>query len=134
MTDQGKFNIQIGSVSQSQIVTGDYATVSQHVGLSPAEVDELRGTFDALKRDVAASVPPEQRDEALAQAAEVEAAVVAAEPDPSRFKRALAWFREHAPQIAGSVASIVVTPIVGKVVETAGEAVAARFRDAIDER
>ena len=60
-------------------------------------------------------------------------AVVAGEPDPTRFRRALAWFRTHAPQLAGTVASVVVSPIVGKVVESAGEAIAGRFRDAIDE-
>src|SRR3954451_752978 len=133
MTDQpGKFNIQIGSVSQSQIVTGDYATVSQQVGLSADEVDQLKATFDGLRDQVEAQAPPEQRDEALAQAAEVEAAVVAPQPDPGRFKRALAWFRANAPQLAGTVASVVVSPIVGKVVQTAGDAIAGQFRDAID--
>jgi hypothetical protein len=134
MTDAGKFNIHIGTVTSSQVSIGDYNTVTQRVGLTEDEVAELRGVFDGLRRDVAAQVPPEQRDEALAQAAEVEAAVVADEPDPGRFKRALAWFRAHAPQVAGTVASVVVSPIVGKVVEAAGDAIAARFKDAIDEK
>ena len=133
MSDAGKFNINIGSVTDSQVVVGDYATVSQQIGLTPDEVSELRGVFDGLKREVESQVPPEQREEALAQAAEVEASVVAGEPDPSRFKRALAWFRANAPGLAGTVASVVVSPIVGKVVEGAGDAIAGRFRQAIEE-
>jgi hypothetical protein len=132
VTDAGKFNIQIGSVTHSQVTIGDYNTVTQRVGLTPDEAEELKATFAGLRRDVQAQVRPERRDEALAQAAEVEAAVVADEPDPGRFKRALAWFRLHAPQVAGTVASVVASPIVGKVVEAAGEVVAARFKDAID--
>jgi hypothetical protein len=42
------------------------------------------------------------------------------------------WFRNHAPQLAGSVVSVVLTPIVCQVVQAAGEAVAARFKEAID--
>jgi len=134
MTEAGKFNIQIGTVTSSQVTVGDYNTVTQRVGLTPDEAGQLKAAFDGLRRDVAAQVPPEQRDEAIAQAAEVEAAVVAPEPDPGRFRRALSWFRAHAPQVAGTVVSVVVSPIVGKVVEAAGDAVAGRFKDAIEEK
>jgi hypothetical protein len=129
---EGKFNIQMGTVTGSQVTIGDYATVSQQIGLTPTEVADLRAVFDGLRADVEANAPPGQREAALAQAAEVEASVVAGQPDPSRFKRALAWFRANAPQIAGTVASVVVSPIVGKVVEGAGDAIAGRFRDAVD--
>jgi hypothetical protein len=129
---EGKFNIQFGNVSQSQFVTGDYNTVAQHVGLSPEDVKLLRGAFDDMKAQVAAEAPPELRAEAEAQAAEIEKAVVATQPDPGRARRALRWFREHLPQVLGTVTSVLVNPIVGKVVEAAGDAVANEFREAVE--
>ena len=35
MTEAGKFSIQIGSVTSSQVTVGDYNTVTQRVGLTP---------------------------------------------------------------------------------------------------
>jgi hypothetical protein len=133
MSDSGKFNISIGSVSQSQIVTGDYATVSQRVGLSPEEVERLAAAFAGMRATVESEAPPEKRDEALAQAAALERAVVAEEPDPGRVRRALRWFRDNLPELAGAVTSVMVNPLVGQVVANAGEAVAAQFRDAVEE-
>jgi hypothetical protein len=118
--EAGKFNIKFGDVSQSQFVTGDYNSVAQHVGLSAQEVD-------------AAEAPPDQRETAVAQAAEIEAAIVAETPDPGRVRRALRWFRDHLPQLAGTVAGVLVNPIVGKVVAAAGDAVAEEVRDALRE-
>jgi hypothetical protein len=129
--DASKFNIQFGNVSQSQFVTGDYNTVAQHVGLAPEETQQLREAFDGMKAQVAEQAPPEQRAEAVAQATELEKAVVAKEPDPGRVRTALRWFRDHLPQLAGTVAGVLVHPVVGKVVAAAGDAVAAEVRDAI---
>ncbi len=129
---EGKFNIQFGDVSQSQVVVGDYNRVAQHVGLTPGEVQALRGAFDDMRTQVAAQAPPDKRPEAVAKATEIERAVVAAEPDPGRVRRAMRWFREHLPQVAGTVAAVLVNPIVGKVVEAAGDKVAQEFREAID--
>jgi hypothetical protein len=129
--EAGKFNIRFGDVSQSQFVTGDYNTVAQHVGLSPEDTDALRAAFAGMRERVAAEAPPEQRERAIAEAAEVEAAIVSTDPDPGRVRRALRWFRDHLPQLAGTVAGVLVNPVVGKVVAAAGDAVAEEVRDAI---
>jgi hypothetical protein len=123
----GKYNIQFGDVTQSQVSIGDYNRISQRVGLTPQEVGELRTLFGDLRTTVAAQAQPEQRDEALTQAAELEGAIVADDPDPGRARKALAWFRDNAPQLVGAVVSVVVNPLVGKVVEGAGKAVAEQF-------
>jgi len=128
----GKFNISIGSISHSQVAIGDYATLSQRVGLSAEEVERLRGVFQGLRTTVESSAPPEQRDEALAQAAELERAVVAEEVDPGRVRRVLRWFRDNLPAVAGAVTTVLVNPLVGQVVASAGEAVAGQFRDALE--
>jgi hypothetical protein len=133
MTDSGKFHISIENISDSQVVVGDYNTVSQKVGLSPDEVERLRGAFAGMRATVEAQAPAERRAEALAQAAELERAVVAEEPDPGRVRTALRWFRDNLPELAGAVTTVLVNPLVGKVVTSAGEAVAGQFRDAVEE-
>lgn len=125
----GKYSIQMGDVSRSQVVIGDYNTVSQTVGLTPRETEELRSLFGDLRGTVTARIEADQRDEALAQAAELEGAIVTEKPDPGRARKALSWFRDNAPQLVGAVVSVVVNPLVGKVLEGAGQAVAEQFRD-----
>ncbi|MGN6256319.1 MAG: hypothetical protein ACTHN3_01015 [Solirubrobacterales bacterium] len=128
--ESGKYSIQFqGDIDQSQVVVGDYNTVSQQIGLSPQETAELRAVFDGLRSAVAEQAPPEQRDAALAEAADLEAAIVTDRPQPQRVRQALAWFRDNAPQLAGAVLSVVVNPLVGKVAEGAGKAIADQFRD-----
>jgi hypothetical protein len=124
----GKFNITIGNLDHSQAVVGDNNTVTQNLGLTPKETAELRDAFGDLRAQVAAKVPAEKRDAALAEAKELEAAIVTDQPKPDRVRQALAWFRDNAPEVAGAVAGIVVNPVVGKVVEKAGKAIADQFR------
>jgi hypothetical protein len=130
----GKFNVHFGDVSQSQIVIGDYNTVAQKVGLTPQETAELQSLFADLRTTVEEQAEAEQRGEALAQADELERAVVAEQPDPGRIRKVLGWFRDHAPQLVGTVVSVVVNPLVGKVVEGAGQAIADEFRELLKEQ
>ena len=129
----GKYNIQFGNVTDSQFVVGDYNTVSQLRGLSPAQTAELRAIFANLKSSVAEGAPDELRDEAVATVDELERALVNEQPDPGVVRRVLRWFREHVPQLAGAVVSVVVNPIVGKLVEGAGSAIADEFRQAVEQ-
>lgn len=129
----GKYNVSFGDISQSQVVLGDYNTVSQRVGLTPEETAELQSVFSALRKSVSEQAQPEQRDEALARAADLEHAVVTEQPDPGRTRNVLRWFRDNAPQLVGAVLSVVVNPLVGKVVEGAGQAIADEFREIASE-
>ncbi len=131
--EAGKFNLQIGTVTGSQVIVGDYNTVSQRIGLTPAETDQLRSLFTGLRSGVSANAPAGVQPEAETQVAELEAALVSEQPDPGRVRRVLRWFRENAPQLAGAVVSVVINPLVGKVVEGAGAAIAERFQEVIAE-
>lgn len=132
MSDAGKFNISFsGPMHDNTFAIGDYHTIVQHHGLSPTEAAELANVFESLRSDVAGTVAPDQRDEALEQVAELERAVVAAQPDPGRVKRVLGWFRANAPAAAGAVLSVVVHPLVGKIVEHAGTAIGEQFGEAV---
>ncbi len=129
----GKFDIHIGDVSGGQVVIGDYNTVTQKVGLSPEEAAKLRGVFEGFRSSVEEEAPPERRGEAVAQAEELESAIVSVRPDVGRVRTVLRWFRDNAPQLAGAAVSVVVNPLVGKVVEGAGEAIADQFKALGDE-
>jgi hypothetical protein len=80
--------------------------------------------FEALRRDlaslheqVARGAPSGQRDEALEQVAQLVAGSVAAdEPEPGRLARVYRWFTQNAPDLAESVASLLLGPLVGKLV------------------
>jgi hypothetical protein len=128
----GRFNVRFGDVSQSQVVMGDHNTVSQHVGLTAAELAELQAVFSGLKATVESDAPPGLRDVALSQAGELQRSITGPQPDPRRVRDVLRWFRDHVPQLVGAVVSVVVHPLVGKAVEGAGEAVAAQFRELVE--
>jgi hypothetical protein len=134
MPGEGKFNISFGGdVTGSQFVIGDYNHVAQTAGFTAEDVAALKGVFADLRETVAAEVPPERREEAASQVAELEQALVAKEPDPGRVRRAMRWFRENAPQLVGAVTSVVINPLVGRAVAGAGEAVAKRVREAVED-
>ena len=57
----------------------------------------------------------------------------AEEVDPGRVRSVLRWFRDNLPAVAGAVTTVLVNPLVGQVVASAGEAVAGQFRDALEE-
>src|SRR5258705_4372356 len=127
-SSSSKYNIQIGTVSESQVTIGDYNTVTQRVGLSPEDAAQLRSLFADFKSNVSDQAPPATREEALVQADELERAIVADQPDPGKVRKVLSWFREHVPELAGTAVSVVVNPLVGKLVEGAGQAIADHFR------
>ncbi len=132
MAVAGKFNIQVGSLKQSQMIVGDRNTVTQHLGLSPQEAAELADVFAQLKSAIALQAPADRRAEAIAQAQQLQLAVVGEQPNPRAVRRVLRWFRAHAPQLAGTVTAVLVNPLVGKLVDGAGAAVSERFRELLE--
>jgi hypothetical protein len=77
---------------------------------------------------VAAQADPGKRASALERLGELREAVTADEPKGGTVEYVLDWFRTHLPKLAGAVAGVVVNPIVGKLVEAAGEAAAGAFK------
>lgn len=112
----GNSNVQINrSASSGFIVTN-------------ADVEHLQQQLAGLKRQVAAGAPDELQGPAIERLDELEAAVLAEEPDLSTMDYVKGWFTKNLPGIAGSVTSLIVNPIVGKLVEAAGETLASEFR------
>lgn len=129
----GKYNIKFGSVSNSQVSVGDYNTLTQRVGFSPEETAQLQQVFEDFKATVSEQAPPEAREEAKSQASALERAIVTDKPDPGAVRKALNWFRDHAPELAGTAMSVVVNPLVGKLVQGAGQAIADHFKQVVEE-
>jgi hypothetical protein len=94
---------------------------------TPEELARLAAVFASLKDQVRRDAPPEVRDEAVRKAEELEQATSGPSPDVSAMATARRWFLEHAPSVFGAVTSVVINPIVGKIVHAAGEAVAQEY-------
>ena len=121
-----------GDVS-GQVAVGKGITQTQTVGAARPEVTEgdlaeLRQVLADLKEKVAAEAPPEKKGAALERVDELEQAITAEEPDLTTMEYVKRWFVKNLPGLAGAVTSVVVHPIVGKLVEAAGDALAAEFR------
>ena len=89
--------------------------------------------MEALARDlrnirdlVEAESPREGRDEALSRVGELEAATIGADHlEPTRIARVYRWFLRNAPDIAESVSTLLLGPLVGKLVGGPSGAIAA---------
>jgi hypothetical protein len=105
--------------------SGDIRVGSLRYGI---QADELGKLFQSLSQLVEEQAPPEKKAAALQQVGELKAAVQAPKPDVNRMEAVLNWFKRNIPQLAGAVASVIVNPIVGQVVQAAGEVAADELR------
>ena len=121
-----------GDIS-GQVAVGKGITQVQSIGatrpqITEADLAKLRQILTDLQAKVAAEAPPEKKDAALERVKELEEALTAEEPDLTTMEYVKGWFVKNLPDLAGAVTSVVVHPIVGKLVEAAGDALAAEFR------
>jgi hypothetical protein len=124
------FETHIGSVS-GPVHTGKGDIVIEHWearGVTAADLEALHALFDTLRERVAAEAPPELAEEARAQVDKLEEAATAEKTDLSAMERVRNWFLENLPSVAGAVASLLINPILGKVVEAAGDLAANELR------
>jgi hypothetical protein len=121
-----------GDIS-GQVAVGKGITQVQSIGatrpqITEADLAKLRQVLTDLKAKVTAKAPPEKKDAALERVGELEEALTVGEPDLTTIEYVKGWFVKNLPDLAGAVTSVVVHPIVGKLVEAAGDALAAEFR------
>lgn len=131
----GDHSIQADTISGEQVSVGGQGNIlNQTLGTAQSEVTEadlevLRRLLANVKAQVKAEAPPEKSRAALERLDELEVAVTAKEPDLSTMEYIKNWFFKNLPTLSGAVTSIVIHPIVGKLVEAAGETLAEDFRD-----
>ena len=117
-----------GQVAVGKEITQTQSIAAPGPAATEAELAELRQLFAGLRTRIQAEAPAGQQTAALERVDELEAAVGAEKPDLTTMEYVRAWFVRNLPKLAGAVAAIVVHPIVGKVVEAAGELAAGEFR------
>lgn len=115
-------------------ITGDVSgqvAVGKHIaqtytsggggGLSDDERAQLAALFAALKARVAAEAPDDQRSSATERVDELSDALAGEAPDLNTVQYVKRWFLRKLPHLAGLVTSVLVHPIVGKLVQSAGD-------------
>lgn len=132
-----QISANIAGPVQGQVAVGKDISQQQEVDsmtleVTEAELAELRQAFAELKTQVAASAPPESKDAAVERIGELEDAVTAETPDLTTVQYVKQWFLKNLPGVAGSVTGILVHPVVGKLVQAAGEAIAGQFRSVVE--
>ncbi len=124
-TISGDVSGQVGvgkGISQTNTVT------SIEHQLTQKEKNDLLREFAALKEEVISQAPAQQRDAALERVEELEQAVASDQPDLPTMEYVRNWFVRNLPKLAGSITSLVVHPIVGKLVAAGGDALLGEFR------
>jgi len=105
-------------------VAGAGAQMVTVSGLTAAELAQVQSLVNALKDAVETQgLPDDEKTEAKIMAGRVEKELTVKDrkPDGGKLKAAAQWLLEYGGKIAGAVTGIFVSPIVGKVVEAAGD-------------
>jgi hypothetical protein len=129
-TSGDHFQISVGGSVGGNVVAGrNNQIISSPVtnGVSPADLAAFKSAVEAVKAE-AAKVAPETTAEASAQLDDLHTAATAPTPDLNTFERVRNWFVTHLPTMAGAVTGLLVHPVVGALVKSAGDAVADEFR------
>jgi hypothetical protein len=118
------FTVTIGDVSGGQVAVGK--NISQT--FTKAESVQFEQLFDDLKAEVEEKAPPEEKKEALEKVTELKQAVQAEKPNLSKMEEVRNWFLRYLPSVAGAVTGVIINPLVGKLVQAGGDAVAVPFK------
>lgn len=96
--------------------------------LTDEEYAELKNVLNGLRAQVADEAPADARDSAIARVDELEEAITGERPDLTTMEYVKSWFAKHLPKLAGAVAAVLVNPLVGKLVASAGDALTDELR------
>ena len=126
-----RIDITIGDHA-SQVAAGKniHQTAGNHASSTVTDMDlaKLRELVSELRRQVDSEAPADKKTSALERVDELESAVTARKSDMTTIEYVKNWFGKNLPQLSGSVVSVLVNPIVGKVVEAVGEITAAELK------
>lgn len=124
-------NVTIDGNISGQVAVGQNINQSKtevHSSITAQEMEELRELFVQLRSKVESETLADKKDAALERVDELEQAITDKKPDLSTMEYVRNWFVKNLPEVAGAVVSIVVHPIVGRLVEVTGDALTADFK------
>jgi hypothetical protein len=116
------FQISVGGSVGGNVVVGrnnQVMTNSSITTVTTADLAQFRAAVDELK----AQLPTE----AAAQLETLHEAATAPTPDVSTMARVRTWFSAHLPTFVGAVTGLLVHPVVGALVKSAGDAIVEQF-------
>lgn len=87
--------------------------------VTEADLKQFQALFDDLKKQIVDQAPPEKKDAALERVDELKQELASPKPQLSTLEYVRNWFGKNLPGLLGGVTSLIVNPIVGKVVEAA---------------
>ena len=116
------------NVAAGKDIIQTISTPQARVQVTEDDLAEVRKLFAELKQRVEAEAPPDRKNSAVDRVEELEEAVTAEKPDLTTMEYVKKWFGKHLPQLAGVVTGVLINPIVGKVVEAAGELAAGELK------
>lgn len=105
--------VAVGKNIQQQHVSSGRAEISG------ADLEYIRGLFEELKQQIEVQAPSETKEAALERVNELQEEFAREEPQPATLEYVRNWFARNLPGMLGALTSVVVNPIVGKVVEAA---------------
>lgn len=128
-----RYRVKTGDVS-GPVVVGDDNTVLTATGgaegvptATGTDLESLQAGFAALREWIDREAGEGAGSAARERIDELEEAVTAEKPEVSVMVYVRDWFAKRLPALAGAVTSLIVHPFVGRLVEHAGDTVAAEF-------
>jgi hypothetical protein len=115
-----------------QVAVGKDIVQQQHIGgsveITETDLEQVRQLFTELKQQIEQVAPPEKKSAAMERVSELENELASKKPTLTTFEYVRNWFGKNLPSLLGAVTSVLVNPIVGKVVEAAGEIAAGELK------
>ena len=132
--DPGSISINVSGTNEGAIAGGsDIQQTVSHVTIAgPPSAEELRALadeFTKLRATIEREAPPELKDRALERIDDLEGAASAEEPNVSILAATRDWFLKYVPGLAGAVTGVIINPVVGKIVQAAGDALAREYKE-----
>ena len=124
-------HVTVGGDVSGQLAAGENITQlsTKTTGeVTKAELEELNQLLATLRSKVEVEAHPDKKEAALERVGELEQAITEKKPDISTMEYVRNWFVKNLPGLAGTVTSVVVHPIVGKLVEAGGDALVEEFQ------
>jgi hypothetical protein len=116
-----------GQVAVGKVISQTQSTATPGK-LDPQALSILEELCRDLKVQARRRLPASTQRPATDRIDELHEAITAQKPDLTTMEYVKGWFAKHAPALSNSVVSLIFHPIVSKVMESAGEALAQDFR------
>lgn len=129
--DHPSQSARVGGSVSGQVVVGSNNSVSWRQGavadgVTPADLDELRGALAELRALVLADGGANAQG-ADRKVDELEEALGEQRPDLATIEHVQGWFTRHVPRLSGAVGRLILSPLVTRIVAAAGDDLAAEF-------